>query len=768
MPYVDYNRDTLIIGHGTDAGHSGKNNEDDYGIFEAHQRMPNAAAPMMVDVAVVADGIGGSNSGEIASKLAVETIADVFRQERDRTISERLELAIRVANRNIFVAARENPSMRGMGTTAVVSAIAENHLYIAHAGDSRAYLLRYGELFLLTLDHTWAQEAIDAGRLTLGEAQQHPNRNVIKRFLGPTDHVEVDHRILAVANRTGNVMLPQHRQLMPENRLPLQTSDLILLCTDGLTDVVDDEQITTILNTYEPQDAVNQLIKCANDAGGPDNITVVLQLHTGQYQSQFIPRAAQAEMPVDATTPWPPPGGLNPSPQNLPYNDGAPPRPPDRRGRAGLWLLLAAALLIIIFGSAFWLNLLPGQRGVESILPDSATGVSAQGAQADEVAPLEISTPVPDDSPAGQSIDIVSANESENPVKSTVLAAQAVALTTTTPSDAMTTVDVTTVGATANLTAAIPMLDMITPTIAAADVVTDVADDTPAAANTVESGTAESNDENSAVVVTEDARSGVVTIARKPTSTSAIPAPIVTTIPLATATPTVTPSPTPTYTSTPEPSATATPSATASATATPTTTPTVTPLPTLPPTPTVPTRTALPTPIPPTRPAPNPSPTVATDGSSSTDAAATGIFAATYPIVLNRPANGQVLKDTYEFEWVTDYPLATGQGLELAFWPVDAGPENWKEGRSPVGALFVSTVEDVWRTRISLVGFEDSQLDGFFKPGRYYWGIRLFDVAAGRPLALVGGSSLYFEYQRSRGDSGSGRNGHNGGGTDEK
>ena len=699
MPYIDFNRDTLVIGHGTDAGQSGKNNEDDYGVFETQQQLDGGASLLPVDAAIVADGIGGSSSGEVASKMAVETIIDVFIKEQSRPIHERLELAIRAANRDIFVAALENPAMRGMGTTAVVSAIIGDYLYIAHAGDSRAYLMRDNELYLLTLDHTWAQEAIDAGRLTLEQAQQHPNKNVIKRFLGPTDHVDVDHRILAVANRTGNAMLPEHRRLAEGNRLVLQSGDIILLCSDGLTDVVSDAQILSILKKHEPTRAVNRLIRRANAAGGPDNITVVLQQLVGGHQSQPMPHLNAAQTyATDPTVPLDTAMGTGPA-TFAPADFVAADRNRSRRG-GGLWILLAMVLIIAVFGAAFWLNLLPWQERFGRNATSEPTGAPAVAVNSGSGTPIPAEVGATNTTAAPDGATATQANGGVDERGSGVQTVQIAPLVTQTSTGEV----IRAAGATA------------IPTLAAMPTTNNVGETTSSgAARGENSGDENSTGENSSGV-TPSAASAVATLpgnnspALQSTSTSAIPS--LTPTPTATSTPT----PTPTPSITPLPSATLTPS--------------ITPIPT----------TAVTPPAAPTR--------TATAGN-----AAIGAYAATYPIILSRPGNGEVLKDSYEFEWITDYPLASGQGLELAFWPASLGRQSWKAGRSPVGALMQSSFENFWRVKTSLSGFEKSQADGFFPPGKYYWGIRLFDFKAGQPIALVGGKSLHFEYRRD--DSGS-------------
>ncbi|MEM7127954.1 MAG: protein phosphatase 2C domain-containing protein [Chloroflexota bacterium] len=306
--HVKLANEDFVIGHGTHAGRSGKGNEDDYAIFDARQGVHNSDPPVVFParIALVADGVGGSSSGEIASKIAIKAFATEFQGDQERAIQDRLENAIRTANREIFIQATENPAYKGMGTTIVAAAIvARRFLYIAHAGDSRAYLIRKGRIYLLTLDHTWAQEALDAGYLTAEQAKNHPNKNVIKRYLGPLDHVDVDHQIVDPTTSNGNTVEEKERQMASNNRIEFLADDTLLLCSDGLTDVVPDQDILATVTRFDPQRAVEQLIKAANNAGGPDNITVVILNKPGRHQT--TPAAMASVTPLDAPPTMSPP-----------------------------------------------------------------------------------------------------------------------------------------------------------------------------------------------------------------------------------------------------------------------------------------------------------------------------------------------------------------------------------------------------------------------------------------------------------------------------
>lgn len=295
MRYVSALSDPNIqIGVFSDPGRTGKNNEDDYAIFEARTvddaGMPG---PQGVLVAVVADGIGGNVGGEMASHLAAQTVHDFMRHHDRLPIRQRLVEAIREANNVIYERSLADVSLTSMGTTIVIAAVVGNTLFVAHCGDSRAYLIRAGRAHLLTIDHTWAQEAIEAGRLTPAQARDHPNRHVIKRFLGISEAVEVDTGVIDIQH---GPLDPDQLHLYPKtDRLQLEAGDAILLCTDGLNDVVTDKEIEEVAARHAPADAARRLVDLANKGGGPDNITVAILWYGAQ---RVPPPAGRRSLPV--------------------------------------------------------------------------------------------------------------------------------------------------------------------------------------------------------------------------------------------------------------------------------------------------------------------------------------------------------------------------------------------------------------------------------------------------------------------------------------
>ncbi len=207
-------------------------------------------------VFAVADGMGGHLAGDVAATTALLPIKSLDGQSFPNAESARDALldAILVANAAVVRKAAGEPSLQGMGTTLTATIVAGRRLHVGHVGDSRAYLLRDGELVQLTRDHTLVAHLIEAGRITKEEAAVHPQRSIITRAIG----VDID---LAVDTLT----------------IDLQDGDQVMLCSDGLTGPVPDEQIKqTLQDGRTAQDAVNRLIAVANDRGGPDNITVVL------------------------------------------------------------------------------------------------------------------------------------------------------------------------------------------------------------------------------------------------------------------------------------------------------------------------------------------------------------------------------------------------------------------------------------------------------------------------------------------------------------
>lgn len=262
----------------TDVGLKRGHNEDNFLINEE------------LNLFVVADGMGGHAGGEYASAIAVNTVEEVVagvdplpdtpstaapafadlepadeptepvegeeaekRSDEVELIRQKLVHAIRLAGRRIFEKAREQPEYHGMGTTAVVVLIEKAHAFVAHVGDSRVYLVRDGSIQQLTEDHSLVAEKIRHGLLTPEEARSHRMRNVITRSLGYQEDVDVDISVRRV-----------------------QRGDRFLLCSDGLSGHVADEEMAELVNRLSPQDAARMLVELACERGGEDNITTIV------------------------------------------------------------------------------------------------------------------------------------------------------------------------------------------------------------------------------------------------------------------------------------------------------------------------------------------------------------------------------------------------------------------------------------------------------------------------------------------------------------
>lgn len=234
----------------TDPGRARENNEDSVTYDGAAQ------------IAVLADGMGGYNAGEIASGMATAFIksemsrwlAEAGGHAKAREIRRALEICVDNANRSIFNAANSNPQYHGMGTTLVVAVFQDSKMLLGHIGDSRCYRLRAGAFQQITKDHSLLQEQIDAGLLTLEQAANSTYKNLVTRALGVDDTV-----------------------LLDLSEYEVQPGDLYVMCSDGLSDMVDDAEIANIVDGEQTMDEKSDaLIDAANRHGGRDNISVLL------------------------------------------------------------------------------------------------------------------------------------------------------------------------------------------------------------------------------------------------------------------------------------------------------------------------------------------------------------------------------------------------------------------------------------------------------------------------------------------------------------
>lgn len=230
----------------TDIGKKRKLNQD-Y-VYTSERTVGN-----LPNLFIVADGMGGHNAGDYASKFTVETIVEEIRTATEKNPEEILKKAIETANDKVLRMAGENPELEGMGTTVVAATCIGEELHVANVGDSRLYVI--GEkITQVTRDHSLVEEMIRMGGIDRQSARNHPDKNIITRAIGAEDYIDIDFF-----------------------HVSLSKGDIVLMCSDGLTNMLEDEEIRMILNGQRDiVEKAEQLVKAANNNGGKDNITVVL------------------------------------------------------------------------------------------------------------------------------------------------------------------------------------------------------------------------------------------------------------------------------------------------------------------------------------------------------------------------------------------------------------------------------------------------------------------------------------------------------------
>lgn len=231
----------------TDIGRKRKVNQDyAYTSEEPIGNLPN--------VFIVADGMGGHNAGDYASKVTVETLVAQIASSFEKNPVRILGKAIEAANRLIFRKAHENPDLEGMGTTVVAATCMGRFLQVANVGDSRLYVVSREKITQITRDHSLVEEMVRMGGIARDEARNHPDKNIITRAVGVNDTVEVDFFTVE-----------------------LSEGDMVLICSDGLTNMLEDEKICMILSgAGDIADKTRELVDAANENGGRDNITVIV------------------------------------------------------------------------------------------------------------------------------------------------------------------------------------------------------------------------------------------------------------------------------------------------------------------------------------------------------------------------------------------------------------------------------------------------------------------------------------------------------------
>jgi protein phosphatase len=231
----------------------------------------------------IADGMGGARAGEVASRLAAAALQS---GEVDGNGKERVTALIQAANRRVYERSSQDAEVAGMGTTMTVALVEDGTVTLGHVGDSRAYVLRDGELEQLTDDHSLVAELVRGGKLSAEEAEHHPQRSVITRALGTDPDVDVD-----------------------TFTVEAEDGDVFVLCSDGLTDMVGDDEIGEVLagSRENLKEAAEELVRRANKAGGQDNITVVAFEMTDEPDEQTLERTLEQTQPMPAAEATPEP-----------------------------------------------------------------------------------------------------------------------------------------------------------------------------------------------------------------------------------------------------------------------------------------------------------------------------------------------------------------------------------------------------------------------------------------------------------------------------
>jgi serine/threonine protein phosphatase PrpC len=232
----------------SDVGRKREHNEDYVGFFE-----PGELADLETHgrLYVLADGVGGAAAGEVASQYVVEKVIHTYFDDTDDNLSGRLRRAIEQANADVFAENRAREEKQEMATTVVAAVIRGSDLIVVNVGDSRAYLIREDSIEQITQDHSLVAEMVSDGSITAEQAETHPYRNVVLRSIGAVETVQVD---------------VFSRDVVPD--------DILVLCSDGVTRHVNDEELADIAAAFPPDVAARRLVELANERGGEDNITI--------------------------------------------------------------------------------------------------------------------------------------------------------------------------------------------------------------------------------------------------------------------------------------------------------------------------------------------------------------------------------------------------------------------------------------------------------------------------------------------------------------
>jgi protein phosphatase len=268
----------LHVTASTHEGMKGKNNEDRYGVA-AFELADNNHTPVLL--AVLSDGIGGHRAGEIAAEIAVNRISEDIAASDGSRPTDILTKAIHSASKEIFVTAQSDTARQGMGATCACALIVGKRLFIANVGDSRIYWMHGGSIHQISTDHTWLQEALDSGLLTPDQIEGHPNMHIIRRYLGSPNPPQVETRLRLNERESSE-------KSEANQGMALKNGDRLLLCSDGLTDLVNNNEINSTFRQNSLETASQSLIALANQRGGHDNITlIVIQVPENQKTGGF-------------------------------------------------------------------------------------------------------------------------------------------------------------------------------------------------------------------------------------------------------------------------------------------------------------------------------------------------------------------------------------------------------------------------------------------------------------------------------------------------
>ena len=243
-------RTGIEVSSQSDIGCLRQNNEDSFGYWEPEDDQQFLRKGRL---AVVADGMGGYEGGQEASRLAVETLVEVYRDFGGDDPQAALVEALQAAHEQIRQYSFAHPELRGMGTTCTAAAIVQDALYYVHVGDTRLYLIRDGQITRVTRDHSYVGRLVESGMISREEAETHPQRNILTAALGTNPDLIMD---------------------SPGRPEPLRPEDVLLICSDGLWGQVRDSEILDAVENKSAEQAGRKLIELARERGGPDNITV--------------------------------------------------------------------------------------------------------------------------------------------------------------------------------------------------------------------------------------------------------------------------------------------------------------------------------------------------------------------------------------------------------------------------------------------------------------------------------------------------------------